>query len=79
MGGFIVGNLLKVLIDGVRETSCDEVGLGIVGETFTVELVLEVLEGEGVVEDVGISDASGTLDYRAGYDRGDSCESNKDE
>jgi hypothetical protein len=32
--------------------------LGIVGETFTVELVLEVLEGEGVVEDVDISDAN---------------------
>ena len=77
VGGFIAGNFLKVLIKRVRETSCDEVGLGIVGETFTVEFVLEVLEGEGVVEDVDIIDASSTLDYWAGYDRGGSCKSSK--
>lgn len=51
MGGFVVGDFFQVVVEGVCESGFDEVGLGIVGEAFTVELVLEVLESQSVVED----------------------------
>ena len=52
MGSLVVRNLTQVLVERVCETSGDEVGLGVVRQTFTVELVLEVIEGESVVEDL---------------------------
>lgn len=55
MGGLIVGDLLKVLIEGLVVASFREVGLGEVGETFAVELVFEMFEGQGIVKDVRIS------------------------
>jgi hypothetical protein len=51
VGGFVVGDLFRVVVEGVRECCFDAVSLGVIGETFAVELVLEVLEGESVVED----------------------------
>lgn len=51
--------------------------MGVVDETFTIELVLEILEGESVVENVDISDTSGTLDYWASCDSGGSYESSE--
>ena len=53
VGGFVGGDFHQVLVEGVGETGGEEVGVGVVGETFTVELVLQVLEGESIVEDVG--------------------------
>jgi hypothetical protein len=38
-----------------------EVSLGEVGETLHVEVVLKVLEGQGIVEDLSIGRASSTL------------------
>lgn len=51
VGGLVVGDLLQVGVEWVGETGCDEVGLGVVGKTLTVELVLEMLEGKSVVKD----------------------------
>lgn len=51
LGGFVAGDVFQVVVEGVRECCFDVVSLGVVGETFAVELVLEVLEGESVVED----------------------------
>ena len=50
------GDFLEVGVEGGVETSSGEVALGEVGETFTVEFVLEMLQGEGIVEDVGVGD-----------------------
>jgi hypothetical protein len=51
VGSLVVGDLFQVVVEGISETSCHEGGLRIVGETLSVELVLEVLESESVVED----------------------------
>ena len=51
MGSLILGDLLQVVVEGVGETSFDEVGLDVVGKTLTVELVFQVLKIECVVED----------------------------
>ena len=71
MAGLIGSNLLQVLVEGVGEAGSDELGLGVVLETLAVEGVLEVLEGERVVEDdtwvllAGVSVFScGTTDHR---------------
>jgi len=77
VGGLVGGDGLQVLVEGVGETGSDEVGLGVVRKTLPVKLVLEVLKGKSVVEDVDykvlarkpdirsknhtISDASGSL------------------
>ena len=50
MGHLIGGDLLEVGVEGGVEPGGSEVSLGVVGKTFTVELVLEVLQGQGVVE-----------------------------
>jgi hypothetical protein len=34
-----------------RRTSLDEVGFGVVGKTFTIEFVFQMLKSECVVED----------------------------
>ena len=52
VGSLVGGHFHQVLVEWVWETGGDEVGVGVVGETFTVELVLQVLEGESVIEDV---------------------------
>ena len=51
MGGLVGGDGHQVLVEGVGKTGGDEVGVGVVGESFTVELVFQVLEGESIVED----------------------------
>lgn len=45
MGGFVVGDLFQVVVEGIRECCFGEVNSGVVGEIFAIELVLEVLEG----------------------------------
>jgi len=42
----------EIRVERVREAGGDEVGLGVVGYALSVECVLEVLECEGIVEDV---------------------------
>ena len=52
MGGLVAGDGHQVLVEGVGEPGGDKVGLGVVGQTLAVELVLEVLQGQSIVEDV---------------------------
>ena len=53
MLGLIARYLLDVGVEGCVETGGFELGLSELCETLLVEVVLEVLEGEGVLEDVG--------------------------
>lgn len=48
---FVKVDLLEVLVEWIRKASSDKLGLGIVGETLLVEFTLEVLQGQGIVED----------------------------
>ena len=52
VGGLVAGDGHQVLVEGVGEPGGDKVGLGVVGQTLAVELVLEVLQGQSIVEDV---------------------------
>lgn len=61
VSGLIVGDLLHVGVEGLVEASRGEVRLSVVGETFSVELVLKVLEGQRIVENNSV-DVGGTLD-----------------
>ena len=52
VGLLVTGDYLDLLADGRREAGLAE-GLGrVVGQTLAVEGVFEVLEGEGIVEDL---------------------------
>lgn len=53
VGLLILGNFLQVGIEGILESSLHEVGLGVVLETLLVESSLEVLESQGIVQNVG--------------------------
>lgn len=53
---------MEVGVEWVGESGLDEVLLGVVGKTLTVELILEVLKGQGVVEDVNVGNGGGELD-----------------
>ena len=61
MGGFVRRDGFEVAVEGGVEARVGEVGLGEVGEAGSVEGVFEVLEGEGIVEDVGVGDGGGGL------------------
>ena len=61
MRGFVGGDFFQVGVEGRVEAAGSEVGLREVLETFLVEGVFEVLEGEGVVEDVGVGNRWGGL------------------
>lgn len=52
VGHLVRGNFLQVFVEGRVEACVREVGLGEVVESFTVELVLQVLEGQRVLEDL---------------------------
>lgn len=45
MGLLVLANLLQVGIEGVLESSLDEVGLGVVLEALLIESSLKVLQG----------------------------------
>lgn len=49
--GLIGADTLDVGVEGGVETGVGEVLLGVLGETLTVEGILEVLKSESVVED----------------------------
>ena len=51
MRRLVLGDGLQVAVEGGVEAGSGELGLGVVGQTFAVELVLEVLQGESVVQD----------------------------
>ena len=59
--GLVRGDFLQVGIEGRVEAAGCEVGLGEVGQSFSVEGVFQVLEGESIVEDVGVGDRGGGL------------------
>lgn len=61
MGSLVRGDLLEIAVEGRVVTGCCEVRLGEVGEGFPVELVLEMLEGQRVVENVGVGDLRSCL------------------
>ena len=61
MRHLIEGDFLEVGVEGGVETGGREVGFGKVGQTGLVEGVFEVLEGEGVVEDVSVRNGWGGL------------------
>lgn len=52
----VVGDLPQVVVEGVGEAGGHELGLRVVGQALAVELVLEVLEGQRVVEDAHVRD-----------------------
>lgn len=53
MGGLVRENFHEVGVEGVFETGSEEVGMSVVSKP---DLVLEVLKGKSVVEDVDIGD-----------------------
>ena len=61
MGRLVRGDFLEVGVEGGVEAGGLEVGLGEIFEAVAVEGVFKVLEGEGVVEDVGVRDGRGGL------------------
>lgn len=61
MGHFVDGDLFEVGVERGVEAGACEVGLGEVLETLLIEGVFEMLQGESVVEDVGVSDGWGAL------------------
>ena len=53
------GNFLEVAIECCVEAGICEVALGEVGQTFSIEGVFEVLQGEGIVEYIGVGNLCG--------------------
>jgi hypothetical protein len=51
VGRLVRGDFLQVVSQWVSEAGVDKVLLDVVSETFTVELVFEMLKGERVVAD----------------------------
>ena len=58
MGHLIGRDLLEVGVERCVESNGGKVGLSIVGKTLTVEGVLEMLQGQGIVELKRILDLS---------------------
>ena len=59
MSRFVRGDFLEVAVESGIEAGVCKVGLGEVLETLSVEVVFKVLQGEGIVEDVGVGDRRG--------------------
>lgn len=53
MGLLIRSNLLQVGVERIFEPGSQEISMGVVLETLLVEGGLEVLERQGIVEDIG--------------------------
>lgn len=53
VSGLVAGNGLDVVVNLGVEASVLEVFLGVLGETLTIEGVLEVLQGQSILEDIG--------------------------
>lgn len=80
VGLLVGGDLLEVGVEDVVVSSSGEVSLGELGKTLLVEGVLEVLEGEGVVEDDSVTGATwGSLALNNGSRNGGSREGGGDD
>lgn len=55
VGGLVRANRLDVVVEGGVVAGGSEIGLGVVRKAFLVESILKVLEGEGILENIGIS------------------------
>lgn len=66
MRRLVLGNLRKTATDPVREASLGEVIGGELGETLGVVGGLEILEGEGVLEDLEVGGSGSALEGVAG-------------
>ena len=51
----IIVDLLQVVIEGIRKSGSDEIGLSIVGQTLLIELALKVLECQSIVQNGNIA------------------------
>lgn len=60
----VLGDGLQVVVEGGVEAGGGELLLGVVGQTLAVELVLKVLQGEGIVEDYLFTVSQGKLRNR---------------
>lgn len=54
MRGFVAGNGLDVVVHGRVEAGILKVGLAVLGETVTVKGVLEMLQSQGILKNVGL-------------------------
>lgn len=80
VGLLVEGDLLEVGVEDVVVSSGGEVSLGELGETLLVEGVLEVLKGQGVVEDDTVVWATwGSLALNNGSRKSDSREGGGDD
>lgn len=61
MRRLISAHFLQILVEGVWESGGEEVGVGVVCKSGAVKGVFKVLEGEGVVEDVGFVGREGMV------------------
>ena len=52
MSSLVARDLHQVCIEGCVVASCSELRLCKIGKTFTVELVLKMLEGKSIVENI---------------------------
>lgn len=48
---FVGVDLLEIVVEWIRIAGSDELGLGEVGKAFLIELALQILQGQGIVED----------------------------
>lgn len=59
MSGLVAGNRLQVSVEDPAESSTGEVILGVILQAIGVEGSLEMLQGQGIVEDVACTYGSG--------------------
>jgi hypothetical protein len=50
--GLILADLLQVVVEGSIVSGIRKITLGELGEAFTIEVVFEVLESQGIVKNV---------------------------
>lgn len=48
---FVIVDLLEIVVEWIGKAGSDELGLGVVGKAFLVELALQILQGQGIIED----------------------------
>lgn len=71
MGLLVLGDLLQVVVERAGKTSLLEVLSAEGRQTQLVEVVLEMLQGESIVEDDGISNAGTLLNWDSSSQSGE--------
>ncbi len=61
VGGLVRGDFLQVGVESRVEAACCKFGLGEILKTCLVEGVFEMLQGESIIENVGVGDRWGGL------------------